>query len=57
MAATAILMSHVRFHKALCGYIREAESTSKVKEKEYLNDQQSDIRVTSCFVQYPLLRH
>lgn len=57
MAATAILISHVCLHKALCGYIREVESTSKIKEKEYLDDQQSDIRVTSCFVQYPSLRH
>lgn len=37
--------------------IKETEPASKIKEKEYLNDQQSAIWVTSYFVQYPLLRH
>lgn len=33
--------SHLFTYKALFGHIKEAEATSKIKKKEYFNDQQT----------------
>lgn len=33
MAAMTTLISHIYLHKALVGHIKEAEATSKIKEK------------------------